>query len=200
MQGIKLNDICVVNPRISSVLRKDKLKLLRTVITNRHKSLRKFSKLINCCDTSLGDFLKGESNPTLALVMKMSSLLETEPEQIIQKLIAKNEPDGSFIQIDEFPLKPNSVIASLVGHAFGDGHLNEWGFQFTNNSQELLDDVISKVKQLPIKNLEFRKAFHKVANLRFFCLVKDILASFGAPIGNKVKVNWLSQNGLKMVI
>lgn len=191
MKEVKPSGICITNPRISAVLKKDKLGLLRDMIINKHKSVSRFSKLIGCCRISLSNFLRGHSNPTLRTVMKMCSMLDMEVEEITEKIIAKNKPEGSFIQIDEFPLKSNSIVASLIGHAFGDGHLGECGFQFTNNSQELLDDVISKVKQLPIKNISFTEDFHKAKNINFQSLVKDILASFGAPIGNKVKQTFL---------
>ena len=184
---ITLEDLQRIDPRIFVVLNEDKLKEIRQIIKNRHKTIKQFSKIIECNESFLGNILRGERKPKLIFFQKIRKLLDVELIDIANRVVSKIRPNTCFIDIKSFPIKFSTTLASLVGHSFGDGHLNDRTFSFTNKYPELIDDVIEKVHKLPIQKITMNKRFHKAIMIEFPKLVRDVLVASGGPVGNKIK-------------
>ena len=181
-----IDDLCKINPKISVVLKREKLPKLKKLIIKNYKSITKFSMIIRYCRSSLGTFLRGKNNPTFLTFKKIAEKLDLRPEEFILKIVIKDNPRGTFIPIEAFPIKGSEALASLIGHTFGDGHIGKSSFTFTNKSQELIESVMQKVKQLPAKKITINERFHKARTIGFPRLVRDIFVAAGAPVGNKI--------------
>ena len=62
------------------------------------------------------------------------------------------KPKSGFILLKNFPIKKDANLDSLIGHAFGDGHVDD-NFEYTNKCEELLDEVNHSVEKLSIKGV-----------------------------------------------
>jgi len=184
--SISIDDLCKINPKISVVLKREKLSELKKLIIKNYKSITKFSATMRYCRSSLGTFLRGKNNPTFLTFKKIAEKLDLRPEEFILKIVIKDNPHGTFIPIEVFPIKESEVLASLIGHTFGDGHIGKSSFTFTNKSQELIESVMQKVRQLSAKKITINERFHKAKTIGFPRLVRDILVAAGAPVGNKI--------------
>lgn len=185
---ITLDDLIKVNPDICVVIRKGRLAEIKDKIRKEYRSFSVFSKNIGISRNFLSKIIYGDENPNIHSALRIILKLNLKIKDSIEKIVLKARPNGSFIHITSFPINATPELASLVGRSFGDGHIGS-PFEYTNTSQELIDDVITKVHKLPVERITMNQRFHKAHEVRFSKLVRDILVVAGAPKGNKVKEN-----------
>jgi transcriptional regulator with XRE-family HTH domain len=117
---ITIEDLSRIDPNISVVVRTEELNEIKNRIIKKHKSLRQFSKKINCSASFISNFLNGRIKSTrLIIIQKIINLLDFKLEDIVEKIIAKCR-QKCFIPIECFPITSSPELASLVGRSFGD--------------------------------------------------------------------------------
>ncbi len=189
MEGrITLSNLLKIDPNISIILKKDMSKEIHSLIKQKFGSVKKFSKIIRCHQNTPYLWLNGNYNIKLIFLMKICKLLKIEAEDKIEKLVCMKKPNSGFIPIDAFPIKKDTILASLIGHSLGDGHVGGDRFDYTNRCEELLIEVRDSVKKLPIRNVKIinNRRPNKAPTLVFPKIVRNILVCAGAPTGNKI--------------
>lgn len=184
---ITLEDLEKVDNNIAVILKREKLKEIHSLIKSKFESVDNFSGMISFNCATLFTWLNGVRNPRLKVVRRICGLLNIKLEDFVEKVICFNEPFGSFVLLEAFPIKGDPNLASLVAHSFGDGHISI-SFEFTNKCEELLNQVIDGVNKLPVKNVKViaNRRPNKTPTLFFPKLIRSILVCGGAPIGNKI--------------
>jgi len=187
---ITLDDLVKVDPNISAVLNRKKLKEVHALIKSKFGSVKNFANIMGFRFQTVYNWLKRGVNPKIIVLKQICKMLNIKMKDLVERVICFNEPFRSFIPIHSFPIKVDENLASLIGHSFGDGHIGI-SFEYTNKSKELLNEVIDSVNKLPIKNVKviFNHQPNKTPTLVFPKLVRDILVCAGAPIGNKITNN-----------
>lgn len=154
---ISLEDLVRVNPKISVVLKRNKLKEVHQLIKSRHGSVVNFSKLVGCFWRLMFAILENIQNPTLLLTINICKNLGLKINDIAEKIKSRGV-NHSFITIDKFPLIGTHNIVSLIGHSMGDGNVGREGFRFFNMSETMINDVIrlknGEIKKIIVKRLE----------------------------------------------
>lgn len=182
---ITMEALIKVDSNISVVLKRSKLKLIRKEILSKFKSLNQFAKTMNSNLSTIHSILIGKNNPTFLFLKKVLEKLDIRWEDVIKKIIARNQPNGCFLSPKSLPLKASKELSSLVAHAFGDGHVRKDGFEFTNNCKMLVKNVIRSAKKIGLRNVSVSEWFHKARTIRLPKLLRNILILAGAPEGNK---------------
>lgn len=187
---ITLLDLLKIDQNISIIIKRDKLDEIRNLIKSKFGPLTNLSKAIGFSQNVIYAWLNGRNNTRLKVWMEICKLLNIQLEGIIEKVVCMKRPSGSYIPIDAFPVKKDAVLASLVGHAIGDGHINssDSSFGYTNKCEELLNEVEEDVGKLPIRNIKVinNRRPNKTPTLVFSTMVGNILICAGAPAGNKI--------------
>lgn len=181
--SIELRDMKTIDPSISIVLKKHKLKEIRERIELQNKSIRGFSRNIGCSPMFLCDILSGRRNLKLELLERMEIEFDYSLIDFIERLIARCS--STFIHTESFPIEASPSLASLVGHCFGDGHLSRIHFNYSNTCERLIADVVNKVNELPVRDFRIARKQHKGFHVQFPKLIRNILILAGAPLGNK---------------
>jgi hypothetical protein len=88
--SISVNDLCRINPKISTVLRREKLPELKRLILKYYGSIHKFSRTVSYCRSSLSAFLNGAHNPTFLMFKKVVEKLDLKPEEFVLKIVIKD--------------------------------------------------------------------------------------------------------------
>ncbi len=83
------------------------------------------------------------------------------------------------------PIIASPELASLVGHAIGDGHASTERFKYINKSKELTSEV--KIFAKEIFGVDGREYIYKGCyGIEFFGIVGRLLSFVGVPLGRKV--------------
>lgn len=190
-QIIIIKDLLEVDPNISVVLKRDNLKEMRALIKSKFGSVEKFSKIMGLWSSTLSEWLNGNRNPKLKIVIRICKLLNIKLEDVAEKVICLNEPTRSYIPITAFPIKKDANLVSLVGHSLGDGHVGI-SFEYTNKCEDLLNEVNKSVRNSPIRNVKviFNRQPNKTPTLVFPKMVRSVLVCAGSAIGNKIISNF----------
>lgn len=95
--------------------------------------------------------------------------------------------NSCFLTMKQFPINPSKELASLVGHALGDGHINykHSYLEYSNNSYELQEEVLHFIKIL-FNWTHYTEKFHKATTRTYNKVIGDILILSGAIGGNKI--------------
>jgi intein/homing endonuclease len=185
VKEISLKDLIEINPKLNVELKRDEITKIKKQIISKYEKYDNFCKVIGFSTSMLSQVLAGKRNPNVTFVQKTANNLDIKVEDFISKIFLKFRPFGSYIPIEAFPIKFTPELASLVGHSFGDGYVGST-FSYTNLSEELIDNTMSNIEFLPIKNTTINKWYHKALTIRPSRLIKDILIIAGAPKGNKI--------------
>jgi len=181
---INLEDLIEVDPNISVIIKNDSLKEIKNKILS-NCSIRQFSKIVDCSPSFLSNLLNNRiKSCKFIFIQKVTKILNLKPNEIIEKVISRCRLN-CFIPIEAFPIKKSPIMANLVGHAFGDGHIGPISFAYSNKNRNLIDDVISNAKKLSVNNVTYNSRYHKATNIQFSKLVRNILILAGSPIGRK---------------
>lgn len=141
------------------------------------------AKAIGISLPCLSPLKRGVYSMPIAMVSKLSDLSGISLHEIEKKIVFIRTRHGGKCTIG-FPLAGNPVIASLVGHAFGDGYISKSKrqFEYINFNNLLLKKVDAEVSSLfgasPISE--------KADSTTFPAIVGDLLVIFGAPISPKL--------------
>lgn len=87
-----------------------------------------------------------------------------------------------------FPLKYDSRLAILIGHATGDGHIKGivYNFEYRNKSKELLNKVYSLIYDIFNIKSNIYSSKDGTSQVEVPSIVGYILHKAGAPVGNKI--------------
>jgi intein/homing endonuclease len=132
-----------------------------------------------------------------------------------EKLIGlKDLKSDNYIELNKskykirikFPIEACTELASLLGHALGDGHIKKNGeqFQYFNKNKELVDNVRKDIRK--IFGIDLKTHLRKDSYI--YCIyapaiVAKILITFGAPMGRKttkdiVVPEWIIKGSTKI--
>jgi len=98
----------------------------------------------------------------------------------------------------KLPIFSSPELASLVGHALGDGHVSCERFKYVNQRKELIDEVIQYTKLIFGHN--GREFFYNGCyGIEFPGIVGRLFGLIGVPLGRKVSQefeipNWIKNN------
>lgn len=153
------------------------------------------------CKTSLSNFANaiGVSQSTLSVALrsnrrllkisdwlKICELLKL-PVEIFERSVKKaviKSREGIFRE--HLPICLSKELASLVGHALGDGHISPSGFEYSNKSETLRKSVEKAVNSLFGPQHYFVRNNPKAPTIVYHRLIGDVLVLVGATKGNKV--------------
>jgi intein/homing endonuclease len=199
---ITLEDLCKLeNPPFGTInphFRNE----IRGLIKAKFKSVKSFSREMNMHDSTLYLGLCGKRSIRINKIKEIGEKLNLNFKNITE-IIRSMRSNSTTLNSNNFPIKGSPELASLVGHCFGDGHISDRRFTYTNKEPKLINDVIEKVYTLPFRNVILLKRFHKATTIEFPKLVRDVLVVAGAPIGNKVKKpfhlpKWIKEGSLEI--
>lgn len=137
----------------------------------------------------------------VATVKKLSEITKT-PMRKIELNIKEVKTYKKGIKI-KFPIHASKELSLVIGHSFGDGHVNLRFFSYSNKNQNLLDEVTNSVQVAfstdfePRKSLEGKK--RDVFRIVFPASIARLLLLIGGPKGNKTQQsleipNWIKNN------
>jgi len=182
---IYLENLFDIDLNISVIIKGYKLEEIKNKIILKYKSLRKFSKELNCSPSFLSSILKKDGKSCkFILFKKISKELELNTNEYIEKIISRCRPN-CFIKSENLPIMGSPFLSSLVGRSFGDGCIGPISFNYTNKNMELIADTTRKVMMLPIENVNLNKRYYKAISVQYAKLVRNILVASGAPVGRK---------------
>ncbi len=182
---ITLEQFIKVCPKNSVKLQNNKLPFIEKLLVKRFCTQEKIAKEVGCSRRYIGLIFDGKRNPNIKLATQVCTLTSIHFNELIERIYPKGHPDGSYIFPSSFPINLNENIAAIIGHSFGDGHLNKV-FAYSNTSNELIESARIDVKKLPIYNITSNCFEHNGTNIRFSTLVRDILICASGPKGSKV--------------
>ncbi|MFH0874505.1 MAG: hypothetical protein V1859_01080 [archaeon] len=118
--------------------------------------------------------------PQIFVLSKLSNISQCEIQENITSVTTRA---GTKINIS-FPIKGNKIIASLVGHVFGDGYIgkNKKYFEFCNFNPEL----INQVKKQIFETFGLYPMTERCDRIGYPTIVGEILEVFGAPKAPKI--------------
>lgn len=106
-------------------------------------------------------------------------IVSREPNVILIRVRNSN-----YIAKIKIPFEPSPELASLIGHALGDGHIAKTTFDYTNKNKGLIEEVEAHCKNL--FQIKGRIIYRRDAYEIFFPLVvAKLLFLCGAPKGRK---------------
>ncbi|MDO8481216.1 MAG: LAGLIDADG family homing endonuclease [Nanoarchaeota archaeon] len=119
----------------------------------------------------------------LPVLRQLSNLSEISLSAIQAHVTSIQTRSGKSITIP-LPIRGNALLASLVGHVFGDGYVGsrKRQFEYSNKNPYLIQEVKESISSLfgisPISEREDR--------IEYPCIIGEILSYFGAPLAPKI--------------
>jgi transcriptional regulator with XRE-family HTH domain len=120
---------------------------------------------------------------SVELVLKLSNLSNISLEEIQKNIVFISSRKGTTTKI-KFPIKENEIMASLVGHVFGDGYIGKIKkqFEYSNTNPCLIKEVKNQIFELfgilPVTETPIR--------ITYSTIVGEIISAFGAPLAPKI--------------
>lgn len=151
--------------------------------------VKKLSELLNCDRTAIWQWRTGKILVKVIQLKKLSNLTKISLEKVENKVIGircKRIDNKDFIKI-KFPIFPSSELASVIGHAMGDGNVSKRQFSFFNQRRELVDEVIANIRTAfgtDVIPTEFEK--ENGWEIEFSTNISLLVNLSGAPLGKKV--------------
>lgn len=126
---------------------------------------------------------RGMYSIPLDIVIKIARYSNIPLEAVQENIISVQTRAGSKTNI-KFPIKENNILASLVGHVFGDGYIgkNKKQFEYSNFNKNLIKEVKKQVYTL----FGIRPMTEKIDRITYPSIVGEILKVFGAPPAPKI--------------
>lgn len=157
---------------------------------------KNWEDLIESLDLSIGHFYtirsgkKYNSKSFIKLsilnkILEISKISFLEIEKNIE--LIKSGPTGGNIP-NIFPLNLDFRIASLIGHATGDGHIKKdhFNFEYRNKSEELITKVCNLIKSVFKIKPKIYLSKDGTKQVETYSIIGYILYKLGATKGDKV--------------
>ncbi len=163
-------------------------------------NVKKLSKLFKCDRTAIWQWKTGKILIKIVQLKKLSNLTKISLEEIESKIIGircKRIDNKDFIKI-KFPVFSSSELASVIGHAIGDGNVSKRQFSFFNQRRELVDELIDNVR-IAFNTDVIPKEFEKEDGweIEFPTNISLLVNLSGAPLGKKVFTKFDIPNWIK---
>jgi hypothetical protein len=161
-------------------------------IIERYNNYKNFSKLLNIPYTSLVNYLFKRSRNTIRFyqlykICKKLDISNAEIEKNILFLRPKKYKNFSL----PFKIKSSEHLASLIGHVFGDGHIEKtYFFSYTNKSKILHKEILDNINYVFNYEISPSVTYHKAYSYSYPFIVGAVLTLCGASLGDKKKVNF----------
>jgi len=135
--------------------------------------------------------LSGKKDTRLCSWLKWCRTFDIPLEYFKNNILKIRSRYTGNLLLNKLPIEPSAELASLVGHALGDGHVSEnlWYFSYTNNSFELHNEVKSLISNFC--TFGYNERFHKALTIQYPSIVAVILHLAGAQNGNKIIKDFL---------
>jgi len=156
-------------------------------IKNKYKGYKGFSRAIGMPYTTIYNSILEKSSNRLRLdtLCSMCKMLSIE-QDLMFKNILEFRPKRYKNLIFPNQLKPSKQLASLIGHALGDGHISKfYAFSYTNTSRKLQYDVMKSLKDVFDFDPKPTITYHKAYTYNYPFVVGAVLSLSGACIGDK---------------
>lgn len=177
----------LANYSLYAEIKNDFLKLMKEKINIKFGSMRKFILYDKSfSQTFYCNLFNGKRVTKLNFWLKICRLLDISHKDFKSNIIKIRGRFGGFLTPEILPIGPSEDLASLVGHALGDGHISErvFYFSYTNVSNELQDEVRYLISKFcTCKNSQI---FYKALTTCYPSIVAVILYLAGAKNGNKI--------------
>lgn len=119
----------------------------------------------------------------LNILSELSLLSGISLSEIQKNIVSIGSRAGIFCSV-KFPIKENEILASLVGHVFGDGYVGrkKRQFEYSNTNPNLIKEVKNQISQL----FNLLPLTEQQTRIGYPVIIGEILASFGSPIAPKI--------------
>jgi transcriptional regulator with XRE-family HTH domain len=173
------------NSKVSIQLNKQLLPKINQILSSKYGSRRNIARKIGCSRRFYALIIQGKRNPSSEYVLSISKLTKIKIEELVSRITPRCVKNYSWLQTEDFPIRLDANISALIGYSMGDGGISQT-FAYTNTNPSLIQDVISRVGKLPIRNISRNFWEKDGTTVRHSTLVRDILLCAGAPKDNKI--------------
>jgi len=166
------------------------------------KGSEKARKFIGCSNGSFYNYINRTDFIPVNVIRKIKKLCEIKSTELNKNILQIKRMNGTPFPI-KLPLNVDVIVANLVGHLFGDGHIDASGrVSYVNKNKKLIKNFQSKMKQKFNVNPATIRNKGKDDNsveIRYCSPIGDLFLILGCIMGRKIQKkfdvpNWIMKS------